>query len=43
MIEDFKFKHDSRIIERISAGPGARQKALDSEKLNADKNRKSEI
>lgn len=34
-------KYDSRVVEKIPAGKGARQKALDSEKANANKNRKT--
>ena len=32
-------KYDSRIVEKIPAGQGAKQKALDAEKTNANKNR----
>jgi hypothetical protein len=34
-------KYDSRIVEKIPAGKGARQKALDAEKVNADKHRRT--
>lgn len=33
-------KYDSNIVENIPAGNGARQKALDAEKANAEKLRK---
>lgn len=34
-------KYDSKIVDKIPSGKGARQKALDAEKVNANKNRKT--
>ncbi|SUJ30797.1 RHS repeat-associated core domain [Sphingobacterium multivorum] len=34
-------KYDSRIVEKVAEGKGARKKILDAEKKNADKNRKT--
>jgi hypothetical protein len=32
-------RYDSRVVEKVPEGPGARQIALDKEKINADKHR----